>query len=589
MTDRASDSKRPAETSREVRRAPVITARHVVRIARAGADRFGLSWTGLLFGAAYVVVAMSPSLLPRTWFYQGLVCGICGAAGYGLGALIAWASRGVSRLLRLEIVVGEEQGHWLRVTWVTLLTAAFVWSIVVNIRSQAVTANVVHLRPLTPLDWVGVLVLTPVVWVALVAVGRGFRHITRRVEHRAARVLPAALASVVAVGLVLFVTAWFTDSIVMQRGVQLFGRYSAYLNAQSPEGKSAPTTPLISGGPGSPEHYASLGYQGQVFVTQALTPAQITAATGRPAQQPIRVYAGMHDSETIAQTADRVVAELRRTHAFDRRVLAVFTTTGNGWVNDWSAQSVEYLTGGDSAIASMQYSYLPSALELLTDRTTPRQAGTILFDKVYAAWSALPVGSRPQLVVGGESLGAYGGLAAFRNVGDMLARAQGGVWSGTPSFSSIAEELYSSRTEGSPQISPVIDNGLHIRFATKDVGLRTDYVGRPLGVWEEPRFVFLQHPSDPVVWWNPALLGAQPDWLREPLGRDVNPDVTWIPFVTFWQLTTDMAVGLNPPYGYGHRYGPEMVPAWGAVLGDEPGRDYSRIITAIEQTASRSE
>ncbi len=579
----------PGDASPEARRAPVVTARHVVRVSRAVADRFGLSWTGLLFGAAYVIVAMSPSLLPRTWFYQGLICGICGAAGYGLGVLIAWVSRGVSRLLRLQIIVGEEQGHWVRVGWVTLLVAGFVWATVSNIRSQAVTASRVHLEPLTPLDWVGVLVLTPIVWIALVSAGRGLRYLILRVEHRAARVLPTAVATVVAVVLVLFVAAWFTDNIVMQRGVQLFGRYSAHLNAQSPQGKSAPTTPLISGGPGSPEGYDTLGYQGQVFVTQALTPAQITAATGEPAMQPIRVYSGVHGSETLEQTADRVVAELRRTHAFDRRVLAVMTTTGNGWTNDWSSQSIEYLTGGDSAIAAMQYSYLPSALELLTDRASPRQAGTVLFNKVYAAWSALPVGSRPQLVVGGESLGAYGGLAAFRDVDDMLARAQGGVWSGTPSFSAIAEQLYAQRTQGSPQIQPVIDNGRHIRFATKDVGLRTDYVGRPLGVWEEPRFVFLQHPSDPVVWWNPALLGAEPDWLREPLGRDVNPDVTWIPFVTFWQLTTDMAVGLNPPYGYGHRYGPEMVPAWGAVLGDPVGRDYSRIVAAIKRTASRSE
>ena len=580
---------RPGDTSAEVRRAPVITARHVVRAARVVAARFGLSWTGLLFGAGYVIVALSPSLLPRTWFYQGLVCGICGAAGYGLGALLAWLSRGVRRVLQLDVTVGEEQGHWLRVGWFTLLAAAFVWAIVANVRSQAVTASVVHLSPLTPLDWVAVLVLTPVVWVALVALGRGIRHVTLRVEDRAARVLPTAVATVVAVVMVLFVAAWFTDNIVMQRGVQLFGRYSAYLNSQSPEGKSAPTSPLLSGGPGSPETYASLGYQGQAFVTQALTPAQINAATGAPAMQPIRAYAGVHGSETITQTADRVVAELRRTHAFDRKVLAVFTTTGNGWVNDWSAQSIEYLTGGNSAIATMQYSYLPSALELLTDRTTPRQAGRVLFDKVYDVWARLPADARPQLVLGGESLGAYGGLAAFTGVDDMLARAEGGVWSGTPSFSSIAEELYASRTQGSPQIAPVIDNGRHIRFASGGVGLATDYVGRPLGPWLQPRFVFLQHPSDPVVWWNPALLGSEPDWLREPLGRDVNPDVTWIPFVTFWQLTTDMAVGLNPPYGYGHRYGPEMVPAWGAVLGGEPGRDYSRILAAIERTASRTE
>ena len=580
---------RSGEFSPERRTAPVITARHIVRVARHEADRFGLSWTGLLFGAAYFVIALSPSLLPRTWFYQGLICGICGAAGYGLGTLLAWAARWISRLLGLRITIGEEQGHWLRVAWVVLLAAGFVWAVVANVRSQAVTAGVVHLEPLTPLDWVNTLALAPIVWIALVAAARGIRQLTRRLEHRVAKVLPTAAATALAVLVVLFVAAWFTDIIVMQRGVELFGRYSAHLNAQSPEGKSAPTSPLVSGGPGSAEPYATLGYQGQVFVTQALTPAQIRAATGEPAMQPIRVYAGMHDTETIEQTADRVVAELRRTGAFERKVLAVVTATGNGWVNDWSSQAIEYLAGGDSAIASMQYSFLPSALELLTDRATPREAGQALFDRVYAIWSHLPATSRPRLVVGGESLGAYGGLSAFADAEDMVARSQGGVWSGTPSFSAIAEELYASRTQGSPQISPVVDNGLHVRFATKDVELSTDYVGRPLGTWGKPRFVFLQHPSDPVVWWGPKLLGAEPDWLREPLGRDVNPDVTWIPFVTFWQLTTDMAGGLNPPYGYGHRYGPEMVPAWGAVLGNDPGRDYSRILAAIERTASRSE
>ena len=113
--------------------------------------------------------------------------------------------------------------------------------------------------------------------------------------------------------------------------------------------------------------------------------------------------------------------------------------------------------------------HLASALELLTDRATPREAGRALFNKVHAEWSKLPTDSRPMLVVGGESLGAYGGLSAFSDVDDMLARAQGGVWSGTPSFSEIADHLYASRTQGSPQISPVVDNGLHIRFETKDV------------------------------------------------------------------------------------------------------------------------
>jgi uncharacterized membrane protein len=324
-----------------------------------------------------------------------------------------------------------------------------------------------------------------------------------------------------------------------------------------------------------------------MFVTSAPTAQEISSATGRDALDPIRVYAGRTDNRSIEDVADAVVRELRRTGAFERRVLAVITTTGTGWVDDWSAQSIEYLSNGDSAIAAMQYSFLPSALAILTDRDTPSEAGRALFDRVYAVWRTLPQGHRPQLVVGGESLGSYGGQAAFRDAADMLARAQGGVWVGTPSFTHIAAELTAERNEGSPEIVPDVDDGRHFRFAASGDQLTHDYYGRPYGPWDFPRFVYAQHPSDPVVWWNPALLGEQPDWLREQRGRDVNPDVTWIPFATFWQLTTDMAVGHDPPDGFGHRYGAELVPAWGSVLGGSPTDDYSRLVAGIEKTVNR--
>ncbi len=308
--------------------------------------------------------------------------------------------------------------------------------------------------------------------------------------------------------------------------------------------------------------------------------------------EPIRVYAGLSGegnnppARSIARTADAVVGELRRTGAFDRKVLAVITTTGTGWVDDWTAQAIEYLSDGDSAIAAMQYSYLPSGVEFLADLTTPEIAGKALFDAVYAAWSALPADSRPLLVVGGESLGSYGGQAAFSSVEDMLNRAQGGVWVGTPHFTRLAAELRAARNPGSPEIAPVIDDGRHIRFATSPSDLTKDYYGRPFGTWEHPRFVYAQHPSDPVVWWDSRLPFQQPDWLTEPRGRDVNDDVTWIPVVTFWQLTMDLPIAIDAPPGHGHHYTTELVPEWAAVLGRSPTGDYSRIIAAMQATVT---
>jgi uncharacterized membrane protein len=78
--------------------------------------------------------------------------------------------------------------------------------------------------------------------------------------------------------------------------------------------------------------------------------------------------------------------------------------------------------------------------------------------------------------------------------------------------------------------------------------------------------LYLQHPSDPIVWWTPRLLLTEPDWLREPRGHDVLGSVRWIPFVTFWQVTADLPFATEVPGGHGHKYTSEYVDAWATVL-----------------------
>jgi len=78
--------------------------------------------------------------------------------------------------------------------------------------------------------------------------------------------------------------------------------------------------------------------------------------------------------------------------------------------------------------------------------------------------------------------------------------------------------------------------------------------------------LYLQHPSDPIVWWSPRLILNQPAWLREPRGRDVLSEMVWIPFVTFWQVTADLPFATGVPGGHGHKYTTEYVDAWAEVL-----------------------
>jgi uncharacterized membrane protein len=105
-----------------------------------------------------------------------------------------------------------------------------------------------------------------------------------------------------------------------------------------------------------------------------------------------------------------------------------------------------------------------------------------------------------------------------------------------------------------------------VRFST-DIAHGAPPVGAP---WSGPRVLILQHPSDPITAWSPSLLFTRPDWLVEPRGRDVLPSMTWIPLVTFWQVTLDMPEGDDAPEGHGHRYTRESVDAWATVL-EPPG------------------
>jgi len=78
--------------------------------------------------------------------------------------------------------------------------------------------------------------------------------------------------------------------------------------------------------------------------------------------------------------------------------------------------------------------------------------------------------------------------------------------------------------------------------------------------------LYMQHASDPVVWFSFDLLLHEPDWLKEPRGPDVSPSMHWYPFVTFFQVAVDQFFGVSVPNGHGHNYPNSIVNEWGAVV-----------------------
>jgi len=331
-------------------------------------------------------------------------------------------------------------------------------------------------------------------------------------------------------------------------------------NEMNPD-TAAPKTPLRSGGPQSLVSWESLGHQGRIFVEGGPSVAQLTAFNGAPATEPIRAYAGLESADGITATAELAARELQRTGGLNRAVVAVGTTTGTGWINEAEADALEYMYNGNTAIVSMQYSFLPSWLSFLVDKNNARHAGQALFEAVDRLVRQLPEAQRPKLVVFGESLGSFGGEAPFMSLNNVLARSDGALFSGPTFQNTIWTDLTATRDRGSPEWLPIYDDGHHVRFVARPSDL-----DRPHATWDHPRVIYLQHASDPIAWWKPDLLFRKPDWLREKRGYDVLPETEWIPVVTFLQVSADMAVAVDVPQGHGHVYVADVANGWAAVL-----------------------
>ena len=514
-----------------------------------------LSFPGVALGWLLVIVSLTPSLLPRSWIVQGIVSGIALAQGYGLGVAIAWLARhaGIPRPgPRMR------QRAWYTLAALSAISVPLVT--VLSSRWEAPIRRAVGVAAPSPPAYPAELAVAVLMAAGIVGAARLIHDAHGSLAGRLRRYLPVPAARLISVGVVsaavLGLAALVTNQVLL-RAVDV--GYSA-TNGGSLPGLARPVSPLRSGSPSSLVNWSSLGMEGRAFVASGPTPAQIERVTRRHAVEPIRVYVGLASAPTIRAEASLALRELKRTGAFRRALLAIAVPTGRGSVYDSLADPLEYMYGGDTAIAAVQYSYLPSWIAFAAQRPQARQAGRALFDTVYGYWSTLPREHRPRLVIFGESLGAYGAEAAFSGVADMTARTSGALFVGAPNSTEVRQELTAGRVPGSPERLPLYGNGRVVRFAGSPGDLRL-----PGGGLSHPAVVYLQHASDPVVWWSPSLLWHKPDWLAEPRGPGVPSTMQWYPFVTFWQISADLIVSSTTP-GYGHYYGPEIPAAWAAIL-----------------------
>ena len=514
-------------------------------------------------------VSLYPTLLPRTAMIQGVITALSIALGLAFGTLIAWLVRLAWKLAKRPVpTIPKRRGR-------TLLYLMTVFGLIIGLPWWFVRQNaqrdLVSMDPIG-LDSVIVLVIVGLlVGGVLFVIGRSVARLVQRIDRGVVRLMPRWAARIVTVAVVALLVSFVAQDVVWKSFVNWANNVYSNFDTGTPPGIKQPTTALRSGGAGSLVAWDSLGYEGRNFAGGGPSTQQLQAFAGGGAtvKEPIRAYVGIEsvdvssDSSLLPEAqAERAVAELDRTNAWDRSVLAVVTVTGTGWVDPWFAASLEYMNRGDTAIVATQYSYLPSWISFLVDLDKAAASGRATVDAVVSKWRTLPVDHRPRLIVDGISLGTYGSEHAFngatleQSVGNALADVDGVLYAGPTFMNPIWMQVVDGREPTSPSWKPVIGHGLSVHAWNRPQDASAELSG---GRLPGRNLLYLTQPSDPVTWAGYSSLWSKPTWMRGQRGYDVPSGTLWFPGVTMVQEVFDLMAGFSTPPGHGHNYNASIV------------------------------
>ena len=287
----------------------------------------------------------------------------------------------------------------------------------------------------------------------------------------------------------------------------------------------------------------------------------IVTVMGTPAvASPVQVFVELDTAPTPEERVELAMAEMERTGAFDRSLLVLVSPTGLGYVNYVAMAAAQYLTLGDVASVTVQYSNRPSPLSL-GRVARAREQNRLLWLRVLEELRRRP-GPRPRVVLFGESLGAHTGQDVFLHSGTLGLEALGvdrALWLGTPYGSGWMHEV-----TGPPR-SDVDKSRIAVVNDIEQLHSVADQRGGT------PPYVLLSHDNDGVTRFGVDLLTTAPAWLGpnrptvEPGPEGASPrgipaHLRWRPghIVLQTLVTCRTPCGRRPWGAWGHDYRPEL-------------------------------
>ena len=363
-----------------------------------------ISLIGVVGALVMYGVSVSPSLLARSWQWHAVASGVLSAVGYIVGLTIQRFYALVVPRLGVEITAPQSVSIAFRAV---LLLGFFLWFLrwlLQSYRERKRANHLVGMRGESLGEYLLGTFCAFILMLALLGIAWGLQWIGRAIVIVLSQWMHMVFALALSLLILVVIVYALTSQVLLKLGINFFTRHARKMNNRTAKGIVQPQVPERSGSPQSRSSWRAVGGQGRVFLGRGPSRADIEAVTGRAAMEPIRVYAGMpEEGQSLQSAADLVVEELHRTGAFDRAVILIATSTGSGWVDEWQVQPLEYLTRGNCATASMQYSFVPSSINFLTDLDVSEEAAVILFETIRRAVDEIPEDRRPALFVCGEA------------------------------------------------------------------------------------------------------------------------------------------------------------------------------------------
>jgi uncharacterized membrane protein len=338
--------------------------------------------------------------------------------------------------------------------------------------------------------------------------------------------------------------------------------------------------PTSSGSPDSLVPWQSLGREGRRHALTYVRPRRVAqlppgipdlsieTVMGEPAvAAPVQVYVGLDSAPTAAERVQLALDEMDRTGAWDRSLLMLISPTGTGYVNYCAVAAAQYLSRGDLATVTLQYSKRPSPLSLFKVKDA-REQNRLLWLRISERLRRTD-GSAPRLVLFGESLGAHTSQDVLLHWGTLGPQALGierALWIGTPYGSGWMHQVTGPRR---PDVDPAL-------IAT--VNDFDQIEAMPADRRSRLRYVMVSHDNDGVTKFGADLIASRPPWLsahRPPVQivagrspRGVPARMRWRPLTTFLQSMVDMK-NAQIPGGYrawAHDYRPDLARFVGEVF-----------------------